>query len=1462
MSRVTFPHGLSARTPWCAALVATFLVGGLALASDVPKTRGVLEFKSGVVTTTKQDTPTLVGALSAAPRGAARHLVIQFERPVTAAERSELESAGVKLLHYLGDNAFFASVGVDRAAVAKVAESPALRCVLPVQRNWKLHPDLASGIVHDFAVVTPTKEEATKEPRDAVPDGGTVVAAYVLLHPDVSLEEGVRITQFYGAVVRSKLQSINGLVIEIPANNIPFLADEDIVEWIEPPLPKFSELNNSNRARVGADVAQWPPYGLDGSGVTVLVYDGGYGLSSHQDFGGRHHTRDNSGLSDHATHVAGTIGGSGAASGGIYRGMAPAVILESYGFQQPGGLQPGFLYTDPGDLEADYSQAINTYGADISNNSIGTNTAPNGFPCNWEGNYGVTDVLIDTIVRGDGSNPLFTSPFRIVWANGNERQTTRCLGVEGFPSPYHSTAPPACAKNHITVGALNSNDDSVTTFTSFGPADDGRMKPDISAPGCQSNEDNGVTSCSSSGGYTVKCGTSMASPTVCGIGALILQDYRQQYPGQPDFRNSTLKVLLAHTAVDLFNPGPDYQTGYGSVRAPAAIDLMRSGNFLEASVGQGQTYSVTVIVQPGQAPLRVTLAWDDVPGTPVVNPALVNDLDLRVFDSQSNQYYPWTLSPMNPSAPAVRTQANHVDNIEQVVIDNPTPGAYRVEVYGYNVPQGPQPFSLAATPYLVNCSSQGLASLDRAKYACSATATLRVVDCDLNTSDSVVDTVTVSIASTSEPGGESVLLTETDPASAAFLGTISLATTNAPGVLWIAPGDTVTMTYNDADNGNGQPAVVTATATVDCTPPVISNVLVNPLNPRDATINFNTDEPTQVVLRYGRSCGNLDQGKTVNVFRTSHSVQLTGLQDNTTYYFAIDAVDEAGNSTTDDNSGNCFYFTTPEIPDYFTQLFTGDNDLDNLSLIFTPNLSVDFYAGCVEENLTGQFPTNPAGGTPLSLTDDSYATVTLTGGARVWLYGVSYSTFYVGSNGYITFASGNTTYSESYANHFNQPRISALFDDLNPSAGGSVSWKQMSDRAVVTWLNVPEYGTSNQNSFQIEMFFDGQIRIHYLALAATDGLAGLSRGQGVPADFLPSDLSNLGSCGSRPPHASDSIVQTPVNTPVVVTLTATDDGLPDPPGALTYIVVTLPAHGRLYDLQGGQITAVPYALLYDMNQVEYRPTYGYHGSDGFQFKVNDGGTPPEGGDSNIATVSIVVGGPRVLYSFPLDQDPGWSVQGQWAFGRPTGGGSSNRDPTSGHTGLNVYGYNLNGDYTNNMPVYYLTTTPLDLTGVTQTELRFWRWLGVESATYDHANVQISNNGSTWYTIWEHTGGSVSDSAWSQRIHDISQWADNQATVWIRWGMGPTDSSVTYPGWNIDDIEIWGVVPYVPTLCPGDMNCDGQVTYADIDGFVEALGGESSWSHECLWLNADTTGDGDVTYADIDPFVALIGTSCP
>ena len=197
----------------------------------------------------------------------------------------------------------------------------------------------------------------------------------------------------------------------------------------------------------------------------------------------------------------------------------------------------------------------------------------------------------------------------------------------------------------------------------------------------------------------------------------------------------------------------------------------------------------------------------------------------------------------------------------------------------------------------------------------------------------------------------------------------------------------------------------------------------------------------------------------------------------------------------------------PEKPDYNTEIFSsGDDtfDLSNKSITFTPNSDSSAYTGSIKT--ISQLPTNVSSGTNIPLVDDSYVLARLTG-RSVLIFGQSFSQFYVGSNGYITFTEGDRDYGESLEDHFDTLRISALFDDLNPTAGGSVYAVQLSDRVAVTWRDIHEYGSSSTNTFQIEMFWDGRIRLSWLAIAATNGLVGLSEGLGVPDDFTETDLS-------------------------------------------------------------------------------------------------------------------------------------------------------------------------------------------------------------------------------------------------------------------------------------------------------------------------------------------------------------------
>ncbi|OQX07263.1 MAG: hypothetical protein BWK80_49715 [Desulfobacteraceae bacterium IS3] len=140
--------------------------------------------------------------------------------------------------------------------------------------------------------------------------------------------------------------------------------------------------------------------------------------------------------------------------------------------------------------------------------------------------------------------------------------------------------------------------------------------------------------------------------------------------------------------------------------------------------------------------------------------------------------------------------------------------------------------------------------------------------------------------------------------------------------------------------------------------------------------------------------------------------------------------------------------------------------------------------------------------------------MTLSDAAKVFLYGVSYSSFYVGSNGYITFDSGDSEYGYSLYSHFSQPRISGWFSDLY---GGTISWKQLPDRAVVTYQDVicHSYWYESVISFQIEMFFNGVIRITYLYIdSSLYGISGISKGGGIPDGFAESDLSAYPYCSS------------------------------------------------------------------------------------------------------------------------------------------------------------------------------------------------------------------------------------------------------------------------------------------------------------------------------------------------------------
>jgi subtilisin family serine protease len=598
-------------------------------------------------------------------------VVVTTRGPLSTHVRERLDELGLTLHGAAGPDRFIGSVrpGASLDLIRRLSSIDGIEPLSPADR---LDSSLAKG--------APAWMLAGVEQAAAAP-----IAAYVTL----AGPRGADAVAGAGVQVVGEFRDGRGLVVSGTLAQVQGLTQLDSVLYVEAALPALEATNDDNRARTGAAAAEQVPYLLDGAGVTALVFDVGGVRTTHMDLAGRVTLVDNAPPSPvHPTHVAGTLAGSGAASGGQYRGMAPGANILSARFQA--GLLGTFFYTNPGDVEADYAASL-ALAPDlaVANNSIGLNVSSNNFPCDLFGNYGATSALVDGFVHGSLGKPI-----TIAWAAGNDRP-----GDCG--SEYGTISPPSAAKNTLVVGALNSDDDSMTSFSSWGPTDDGRLKPDICAPGDQVSGDGGVTSTSSASdtAYATLQGTSMASPTAAGLAVLLIQDYRAHNPGAGDPLPSTIKAALMHTAADVQQPGPDYRTGYGSVRVIPAIDAMRAGRFLEDELTSGERAGFEVNVAPGDPELRLTLAWDDPASLPNSAVQLINDLDLIVLDPNGGRAFPWTLDPADPGADAVRTGEDHRNNAEQVLVEDPAPGIWRIQIAG-DIPQGPQTLSLLSSHVL------------------------------------------------------------------------------------------------------------------------------------------------------------------------------------------------------------------------------------------------------------------------------------------------------------------------------------------------------------------------------------------------------------------------------------------------------------------------------------------------------------------------------------------------------------------------------------------------------------------------------------------------------------------------------------------------------------------------------------------------------------------------------------------
>ncbi len=427
---------------------------------------------------------------------------------------------------------------------------------------------------------------------------------------------------------------------------------------------------------------------LGGNGFNIGQWESGIALGNHYNLGNGVDSKINvmdgaTILKNHATHVAGTLVGDGTNSGNA-KGMAHEAEINAYNH----------------DDEASEVAAEASSGLLVSNHSWGYWAGWHLISSKWiwyggaatynsagedanHGRYSQFDRTIDSV--------LFLAPsYLMVRAAGNENNDNPAVGDSvqlrgsSTTSNYNTALHPpgdaaggdnipfaALGKNILTVGAIDGNNgNQISTFSSQGPIDDGRIKPDIVGHGV-SLYSSGVDS---NDHYYFSSGTSMATPNVTGS-ALLLQEYYEDLHGSGSFMNSaTLKAVMLHTAQDLGNPGPDYTFGWGLLDTEGAANLLKDEDDNNGvSIFENTQYATVNqygVLSSCAEDVVITIAYTDRPGivqTTLDNttPNLVNDLDLRLID-QTTTAFPWILNPAAPGNNAT-TGDNDVDNIEQII---------------------------------------------------------------------------------------------------------------------------------------------------------------------------------------------------------------------------------------------------------------------------------------------------------------------------------------------------------------------------------------------------------------------------------------------------------------------------------------------------------------------------------------------------------------------------------------------------------------------------------------------------------------------------------------------------------------------------------------------------------------------------------------------------------------------------
>ncbi len=838
--------------------------------------------------------------------------IVQFNGPPTYNDLSELKKLA-KIIWYIPHNAYL--VYVKTPLVLKNLEN--VRWVGRYEPYYKFSEDIYNEYLKSILITGHSYS-------NMIVDGGDNILATIVVY-----DNKLPVYRFFKPIYVYSFGKFIYMHGFLNIKNLPKLAREDnilyIGKYVEPKLcdELSTEIVGGSYPQFGALVHQ---HGLMGDGVVVAIADTGIDTGSsgivHPDLkdnviaiwdasGGDGH--DGYG---HGTHCAGIIAGTAAV-----RLLFPEESADEAGYYYGLGVAPSAklvaekIFSDSGSWlgasPTDMAVFAESNGAVISSNSWGA--AVNGA-------YDDFAQMYDALTRD--ANPYIngTQPILFVFAAGNEGPSSQTISS------------PGSAKNVLTVGACGNDrfgdtHEMIADFSSRGPTEDGRIKPDVVAPGTWVA--SALSQAASAGWgwgninrwYEWCGGTSQATPHGAGSAAIFVQYYEGLYGKKPS--PSMIKAALIVSAVDLTgtdaeDPIPNNNEGWGMICLPNIIDPPYGEMFLDSPVylETGEEYTLNITVVDTFTPLKITMAYTDREGAVNANPALVNDLNLVVEDPNGNIYIGnnfqngWTQPGNAPS--------DSINNVECVYIQNPVAGKYKIRVLAQNIPMDSVPstpeidqdFSIAIIGGIEQYQHYSAVTFGKNCYKPGDTIDVKVIDFYANTNPNVNDRVTVTLES-GKGDVEEINLIESAPNSGVFLGSILSSLSNVQngnGVIEVNVTDTITAKYWDF-LGSWR----CSSTTVDGIPPSIINLTVLDVKSTVATIYVETSEPTILQLYYGTSgfVTNISYDST----NTVHTVTLRNLIPWTDYYFYVYVEDIAGNGFTDDNNSNYYHFRTTYPPD-------------------------------------------------------------------------------------------------------------------------------------------------------------------------------------------------------------------------------------------------------------------------------------------------------------------------------------------------------------------------------------------------------------------------------------------------------------------------------------------------------------------------------------------------------------------